>query len=257
MTMEHDLYARPRTVDASACHFYHTMEIPDHGLVHGEWDLRGRESIYLGGVDFRSKSVLEIGTASGYLCYWMEDQGAQVTSVDLDKSAAWDLVAHHHADGEAQRNERHDTLERLNNAWWFTHAKRKSNARCIYRSVYQLGPEIGTFDVVTLCSLLLHLRDPVRAIEVACARSRSEIIITDVSERQFLAVKPQLHNELCLHFIPRSSQRGAIDAWYFLPSALVVEVLQIFGFRTVDVTHHMQRFMDGHDWHFYTVVGRR
>ncbi len=251
------LYASPRNVDASQCHFYHTMDIPGHGLVQGEWDLRGRERTYLGGIDLASRRVLEIGTASGYLCYWMEEQGAEVTSLDLDRNAAWDLVVHHGADRGAQDRERCEKLDRLNNAWWFTHARRRSKARCIYRSIYQLGPDVGTFDVVTLCSVLLHLRDPIRAIELACARSRSEIVIADVSERQFLGNKPELQNELCLHFIPRADQKGAIDAWYFLPSALVTEAVKIFGFADVAVTQHTQRFMDGHDWQFYTVVGRR
>jgi SAM-dependent methyltransferase len=233
------------------------MDIPDHGLVQGEWDLRGREGIYLGGVDFRSKSVLEVGTASGYLCYWMEDQGADVTGYDLDKDHSWDLVPYFGADQDAWRRERHRTLERLNNSWWFVHGKRKSKAKCIYGSVYDLGPDVGTFDVVTLCSILLHLRDPIRAIELACARSRSEIVITDVSEYQFLATKPQLHNELCLHFLPRAQQKSPVDAWYFLPAPLVVEVVKILGFATVGVTRHTQRFKDGHDWQFYTVVGRR
>ena len=257
MAIADQLFAEPRAVEASACHFYHTMEIPDHGLVFGEWDLRGNERVYLGNVEFASKSVLEIGTASGYLCYWMEEHGARVTGVDLDRNAAWDLVSHHDANREGQAKERCDVLDRINNAWWFNHAKRRSKARCIYRSIYQLGPEVGTFDVVTLCSVLLHLRDPIRAIELACSRSHSEIIITDVSERQFLGAKPHLQDELCLHLIPRADRKDAIDAWYFLPSALVVEAVRIFGFPTVEVLHHKQRYMDGHDWQFYTVVGRR
>lgn len=257
MTIADTLFAEPRIVDASACHFYHTTDIPNHGLVRGEWDLRGRERTYLGDVDFASKSVLEIGTASGHLCFWMEEQGAEVTVVDLDKNAAWDLVPHHDADRRAQEMERFERLERLNNSWWFNHAKRRSRARCIYRSIYRLGPDMGTYDVVTLCSILLHLRDPIRAIELACARSHGEVIITDVSERQFLASKPHLQSELCLHLIPRADRKDVTDAWYFLPSALVVEAMKIFGFETVQVSQHTQRYMDGHDWQYYTVVGKR
>jgi hypothetical protein len=243
--------------DASACSFYHTTEIPGLGVFKGQWDLRGRESVYLGGVEFAGKSVLEIGTASGHLCFWMEEQGAELTGLDLDARQAWDLVTHDGANHEAQARERYETIDRINNSWWFSHAHRKSRARCIYRSIYDLGPNIGTFDIVTLCSVLLHLRDPIRAIELACARSRFEIVITDVSERQFVGHKPQLWNEICLHFIPRADRKGAIDAWYYLPSALVAEVVKIFGFPNISISHHKQRFMDGHDWQFYTVVGRR
>jgi hypothetical protein len=42
-----------------------------------------------------------------------------------------------------------------------------------------------------------------------------------------------------------------------VPSSLVAEVVKIFGFPNVSISQHKQRFMDGHDWQFYTVVGRR
>ena len=65
----HVIYAAPRLVeDPADCYFYHTMDLPGHGTVTGEWDLRGREAAYLGNVDFQGKRVLEVGTASGHLC---------------------------------------------------------------------------------------------------------------------------------------------------------------------------------------------
>src|SRR5947209_17361874 len=67
------LYAPPREVSSIAdCHFYCVTDIPEHGTVGEAWDLRGKEQEYLGGVSFRGKRVLELGTASGFLCRWME-----------------------------------------------------------------------------------------------------------------------------------------------------------------------------------------
>src|SRR5262249_7054365 len=74
------------------CYFYHTMEIPGHGLVEGEWDLRAAADAYLGGVDFRGRRVLEIGTASGFLCFTMERRGAEVVAFDLSPEHAPDLI---------------------------------------------------------------------------------------------------------------------------------------------------------------------
>ena len=54
------------------CDFYHMVDIPGHGLVKGQWDLRGREADYLGAVPLNGRSVLEIGPASGHLSFWME-----------------------------------------------------------------------------------------------------------------------------------------------------------------------------------------
>lgn len=43
------------------CYFYHTMDIPGHGVVEGEWDLRANISNYLGGCNFQGQRVLDVG----------------------------------------------------------------------------------------------------------------------------------------------------------------------------------------------------
>ena len=86
-------WVEPRIIDdMNECYFYHTMDIPGHGLVKGNWDLRGKESEYLGHVDFQGKRVLEIGTASGHLCFSMEKMGAEVVAYDLSPKQDWDFV---------------------------------------------------------------------------------------------------------------------------------------------------------------------
>jgi hypothetical protein len=78
------VYSEPRVVSRiDDCFFYHSMDLPQHGLVAGEWDLRRGIERYLGHVDFRGKRVLDIGTASGFLAFWMERQGAEVIGFDL------------------------------------------------------------------------------------------------------------------------------------------------------------------------------
>lgn len=62
------------------------MDIPGYGGVEGEWDLRKGVKEYLGNVDFKGKRVLEIGTASGFLCFYMEGQGAEVVAYDLQRN---------------------------------------------------------------------------------------------------------------------------------------------------------------------------
>ena len=65
----HYPFEEPRTVPSiDDCYFYHVMDLPGHGVVGREWDLRGGEAAYLGGVAFHGKRVLEFGTASGFLC---------------------------------------------------------------------------------------------------------------------------------------------------------------------------------------------
>src|SRR5437762_1417726 len=79
------LFAEPRHVDdPNDCYFYHTMDLPGLGLQKGHWDLRGRFADYVGGVEVKGKSVLDIGTATGFLSFEAERLGAaRVVSFDM------------------------------------------------------------------------------------------------------------------------------------------------------------------------------
>lgn len=46
-------YSAPSTIASlDDCYFYHTMDVPGHGVVEGEWDLHGAIPAYLGNFDF-------------------------------------------------------------------------------------------------------------------------------------------------------------------------------------------------------------
>ena len=71
------LLAEPRYVDRlEDCFFYHAMELPGFGLIPAHWDLRGRFDDYIAGVNVSGKSVLDIGTATGFLSFESEKRGA-------------------------------------------------------------------------------------------------------------------------------------------------------------------------------------
>ncbi len=56
-------------------------------------------------------------------------------------------------------------------------------------------------------------------------------------------------------FIPRPDTPDGIDAWFYLPSALVASMMQVLGFRTT-VTEHAQLYR-GQPRGMFTVVGER
>lgn len=87
------IYAEPRTVTKLAdCLFYHSMDISGYGSVDGAWDLRGTVDEYLGGIGLEGKKVLEIGKASRFLTFHMEQLGATVIAHDLSSQDDWDAV---------------------------------------------------------------------------------------------------------------------------------------------------------------------
>jgi SAM-dependent methyltransferase len=177
------VYARPQDISSiDDCYFYHTMEIPGHGLVQGEWDLRKDVAQYLGGIDFRGKRVLEVGTASGFLCFEMERAGAEIVGYDLSNEYAWDIVLFTRFGNQAlqehiERRKAH--IDKLNNGWWFAHKANRSRAKVVYRSVYAVPKEIGDVDVTTFCSILLHVREPFLALYNGLARTREKVLVTE------------------------------------------------------------------------------
>lgn len=237
------------------CDFYHTVDIPGHGEVRGQWDLRGREADYLGQAKVAGKSVLEIGPASGHLSFWMEEQGAKVTAFDLPEDGQWDFVPFDGLDLEKEHAARKAHLRRLQNSWWFLREARNAKADAVYGTVYDIDPSLGRFDVVTLNSVLLHLRDPMGAMIKAASVCDGTLVVTEVGEDHYHRRAPWKRNAMAANFIPRADRPQGIDAWFNLPSGLVAEMMKILGFRPT-VTRHKQAYQAG-VYRMYTVVGER
>jgi hypothetical protein len=239
------------------CCFYHSMSLPGYGEVKGQWDLRGREKEYLGQVDVAGKNVLEIGTASGHLCFWMESQGADVLAYDLSPEQDWDIVPYHNFDYSEHIAQRKDHIRKLNNAWWFARERFESNARVTYGSVYELSSRMGRFDVVTMGSILLHLRDPFLAIQKAASLSTDTLIITDVLQlTEDQAAATVLGQGRIARFRPDARTCWPYETWWELSPHFVSQVVQILGFSHVQSSVHRHRFMNT-EIDLYTIVARR
>jgi 2-polyprenyl-3-methyl-5-hydroxy-6-metoxy-1,4-benzoquinol methylase len=257
--MNQPIYSKPPHIpDISDCYFYHTTDIPDHGTVEGEWDLRGGEAAYLGNVDFNGKTVLEIGPASGHLTFYMEREGAEVLSYDLSENQEWDTVPYAQHDFEQEIAKRKAHIRRLNNSFWFLHNKYKSKVRVVYGTVYELPEEIGEFDICTLGSVLIHLRDPFLGLQRVASHARNTIIIADVSLDA--TIKKELSNRTpqrpMVYFVPDASKGMPVDSWWGLSTDALIEFLKILGFKYIELSYHMQKYK-GKEYQLYTIAGHR
>ena len=239
------------------CVFYHSMTIPGHGEVSGEWDLRGREKDYLGNIELAGKKVLEIGTASGHLCFWMEQQGADVTGYDLSHEQEWDIVPYHDYDYTAHVAKRKEHIRRLNNSWWYAHKRFGSRARVEYGSVYEISPSLGNFDVVTMGSILLHLRDPFLAMQKAASVARDTLVITDLLMLSYdQAVATVLGKGRLVRFMPDASTCSPFETWWGVSPHFIAEAVQVLGFKDIHFSVHRQRHAT-REMDLYTIVARR
>jgi SAM-dependent methyltransferase len=251
-------YAAARTVtDPADCYFYHTMEVPGYGLFEGEWDLREGVSAYLGGVDFQGRRVLEVGTASGFLCFAMERRGAEVIAFDLSPEHAPDLVPAPDTDRARRLQDHREHVRKLTNGFWLCHRAFASRARAVYGSVYAIPEGIGPVDVAMFGCVLLHLRDPLQALAQALRLTRETVIVTEpvvVRSRLKRALLRRLGPALLL--FPRPGQANPETTWWVFTPELVQALLGLFGFADTQVCYHTQRYR-GRPVKLFTVVGRR
>jgi SAM-dependent methyltransferase len=248
------IYAPARHVDGpSECYFYHSIELPGHGLQEGEWDLRSTADQYLGNYPFAGKRVLEIGSANGFLSFHMERQGAEVVAYDLSGEQSWDLVPArgNEAASEAELSLRRSHIRKLNNAWWLAHRLLSSKARVVYGTAYEIPDAIGMVDVVTLGSVLLHLRDPLRAMSRAAQFAREALIVTEVSSGLAWVDESPI-----AQFLPSAQKGTPPDTWWRLSPKIISEFGTLLGFDDQTVTYHLQEGGVGRQV-MYTVVLRR
>jgi hypothetical protein len=265
------------------CWFYHTLDVPDHGTVAGPWDLRAGVDDYLGRVAFDGKRVLEMGTANGFLCFSMEQRGADVVAFDLAPDKKWDLVPLARCpDLGGYFERRWEHLARLRNAFWLCHEAFESRARVVYGTVYDVPATIGPVDVCTFGSILLHLRDPFLALANGLRLTRETVIVTDllpdfvapVALCKGVQARPPLWRRACrklgrlvggslLESVPPLPQmvlvggdHDNLDTWWALSPLVVERFLAILGFEETRVYTHQQLFQ-GQPRNLFTVVGRR
>lgn len=155
--------ADARAAVAANPFWYHTIEVAPGVVTPGWFDLRPIVD-KLPWPDVSGKRCLDVGTADGFLAFELERRGAsEVVATDLSDHELWDWPAHLRERG----------LEYLRavagpnkgNGVRIARDLIGSSVELVEVSAYDLSPEsVGEFDVVVCGSLLLHLREPLRAL---------------------------------------------------------------------------------------------
>ncbi len=139
--------------------WYHSIDLPGGVSTDGYVDHRGQVALYGLPDDMSAMRALDVATYDGFWAFEMERRGAHVTAIDLESLAQCDFP---------RRFRDHISAAEKPTGAAFRVAHELLNSRVDRRlmSVYELSPKkVGTFDVVFLSDLLLHLRDPALALE--------------------------------------------------------------------------------------------
>jgi hypothetical protein len=276
-------YATPRNVtDLTDCAFYHTIEIPEHGVIKGDWDLRGMERTYLGHVDLSNRRVLEVGPGSGGLSFFMEREGAEVICYELAEDESRDYVPYVSKDWDLDRVRagNKEWTRRQSNSFWFAHRAFGSKVRVAYGSAYRTPEPVGPVHIATFGNVLLHLRDPFLALQQILRLTTETVIVTETIADPFVTPVPRFlrrfklvrdmakrgnwpvkfYNVLAkesMLFLPRYSELKPEGTWWGLTPRIVQQFVGVLGFRRSAVSYHVQRYREVDLIPQFTVVASR
>jgi len=143
--------------------WYHTIEIEPGLVTPGAFDYRD----VIDGLPLPDASglrCLDVATYDGYYAVELHRRGAaEVVAIDISDHAQWDWPPRKRQAG-IERLSRERAAKGL--GFELVNEALGSPIKKIELSVYDLKPQVvGTFDLVTCGALLLHLRDPFRALE--------------------------------------------------------------------------------------------
>jgi SAM-dependent methyltransferase len=224
-----DLFSDPMVVSGpETCRFYHTLDLPVSGLQVGQWDLRGRFDDYTLGVPMAGKTVLDVGTASGFLSFEAEKRGATVVGVEAASPACWERLPFAESlwfkDRAAWEASATDYLDGIKRSYWLAHRELGSRARVHYGDAYDLPESLGSFDVVIVGQILVHLRDLIRALTSTSRRCADTLII---AEGMVISDEPTSR------LMGRADDPEKANTFWFHSVGLYREILAMLEFRLI------------------------
>jgi tRNA (mo5U34)-methyltransferase len=208
----------------AAIDWYHTIELPHGVTTPGFTDHRSQVPLYDLPTDLSGKRCLDVATYDGFWSFEMERRGAEVHCVDIGSWEEYDIPR---AYREALRQQG-TALQSTGAGFAIAHELLQSKVERHICNVYDVSPErLGTFDMVFLSDLLLHLRDPQRALETICSvvRPGGFAIIADVYNPEL----EQMQGQLVTQFMA-----FAKHVWWRPSIATLTAMMRLAGFARVE-----------------------
>ncbi len=170
------------------------------------------------------KRCLDVATFNGFWGFEMERRGAaEVIGIDVLDPGEWDWPV------GSERSVIETIGERQAGGRGFEIAKRElgSSVTRVERNVYDLDEsELGRFDVVYLGSLLVHLRDPVRALERVRSVCDGTLIVVDAIDLPLSLLHPRA---------PVAALDGRGRPWWWYSNAAgLARLVEAGGFEVTD-----------------------
>ncbi|MFN2544476.1 MAG: class I SAM-dependent methyltransferase [Actinomycetota bacterium] len=205
--------------------WYHTIDLGSGRLTPGFYDCRPIVERVPWPASLRGRRCLDVGTFDGFWAFEMERRGAsEVIALDLEDPTRMDWPSDVRETGPALIRE---VRSSRGPGFETARAALGSSVRRIDRSVYELdGAELGSFDVVFVGALLLHLRDPALALERLHTVTSGDLIVVEPIDPALQTLAPR---------VPAARFRGmGLEMqWWVLNAAGLARILRSAGFEVL------------------------
>ncbi|MDP9073091.1 MAG: class I SAM-dependent methyltransferase, partial [Actinomycetota bacterium] len=205
--------------------WYHTIELP-HGIeTAGYYDHRPLVEIYGIPDDLSGKRVLDVATADGFWAFEFERRGGDVTALDIETTADVDLPPK-----VRQLATQRGYADSLGDGFELAQRLLGSKVKKVVGTVYDLDPDqLGRFDLVHTGDLLLHLRDPIRALQQLRTVTDGTFLLSDVFDPTI--GWPQRPETGVSHYLGGCEMAG----WWMPALGTLVQMVIDAGFSAVEV----------------------
>jgi len=213
---------------ASNHDWYHTIELAPGVATPGIVDVRPIVSRVPLPASLSGKRCLDIGTWDGFWAFEMERRGGEVHAVDVPDPYRWDWPARARIresyDGGKENLEQ---IKRNGNGFPIAREALGSAVERHEMTVYEISPEaLGSFDFVFVGSILLHLRDPVGALERIRTVTAAEIVFNECVEYVLSKLLPRT---------PMARLDADDRVWWWQPNlAAVQSMIEQAGFEILE-----------------------
>lgn len=211
--------------EVAAHSWYHTIELP-HGIeTPGYYDHRDLVPIYGIPSTLEGQRVLDVATSDGFWAFEFERRGGQVTAIDVATTSDLDLPPK-----VRQLAVEQGYQATVGDGFELAHRLLGSHVTPLVGTVYELDPDrLGRFDLVHTGDLLLHLRDPIGALQQLRRVTEGQFLLSDVFDPAI--GWPQRPESGVSHYLG-----GSVMAGWWMPSfGTLVQMVVDAGFSDVEV----------------------
>jgi tRNA (mo5U34)-methyltransferase len=200
--------------------WYHTHDLGGGVVTPGMFDHRPAVHRYLIPANLSGMRCLDVGTMDGFWAFEMERRGAaEVMAADLadPDQLDWPPLWREQVTPELDAT-KEDRFK-------LVHGVFDSKVERVERSVYHLDADLGKFDLVFCGDLLVHLKDPVSALQGLKRVCRgSAIVCNPISTFRFARGRAIVEFDGIDEF-----------QWWLMSEAALERMMQAVGFSRVDV----------------------